>query len=58
MFVFDKNHLVQKSIQNSDNIGHDDEDDIVDDNYNNGDDNYNNGDDNYNNGDDDDDDSR
>ena len=51
VFVFDKNHLVQKSIQNSDNIGHDDEDDIVDDNFNNGDDNYNNGDD-------DDDDSR
>ena len=51
MFVFDKNHLVQKSIQNSDNIGHGDEDDIVDDNYNNSDDNYNNGDD-------DDDDSR
>ena len=51
MFVFDKNHLVQKSIQNSDNIGHDDEDDIVDDNYDNGDDNFN-----Y--GDDDDDDSR
>ena len=38
MFVFDKNHLVQNGIQNSDNIGHDDEDDIVDDNFNNGDD--------------------